>query len=352
MNLGFQADTLKEFGASPPEVEELLRYNENVFDLSGLRSGAELPLPDEPFAAVWEEWAETARQRGAFAVLREHLPQLRFPIREGISATEAYRAATLRGVSPEEILEAAGLDLPHPELVEIVLHESPAGRIPLVIARGREEFVALLRALARKNEPAPVPAPQGALMISGYNNWTRIRALGAGFQGRETPKELYQDRFILLSNGFYSAVPAADLGLAEEEWSEMSLVIRREHECVHYLTRRLFGSMRNNVLDEILADYAGITAAAGRFRADWLLRFLSARLDLYRGDPPLSDGAFRVLRALLEAAAENIERWDGPGDRTARILALASLRLEDLASSEAEILLAGALARVWTRAVA
>lgn len=332
MNLRFQADTLTRFGASPEETEELLRYNENVFDLGAL-AGTALPLPDEPFVAVWEEWERQARERGAFAVLREHLPQLRFPIREGISGTEAYRAATLRGVPPGEIPEATGLVLPHPELVDVAIHESPAGRIPLVIARGREEFVALLRAIARKNEPAPVPDAQGALMISGYNNWTRIKALGADFQGRETPKELYQDRFILLSNGPYSGVPAAELGLSEAEWRETSLVIRREHECVHYLTRRLFGSMRNNVLDEILADYAGITAAVGRFRADWLLRFLSARLELYRGDPPLSAGAFRVLRSLLKAAAENIERWDSPGDRTARVLTLASLRLEDLASN-------------------
>lgn len=346
MNLRFQADTLQRFGASPEEAEELLRYNENAFDLSALGFGVEFPLPDEPFVILWEEWADEARERGAFAVLCKHLPQLHFPIREGISGSEAYRASTLRGVPPEEIPEATGLPLPRSELVEIALHESPAGRIPLVIARGREEFVALLRALARKNEPVPVPDAQGALMVSGYNNWARIRALGTEFRRLQGQKELYQDRFILLSNGPYSAVPAADLGLSEDDWREMSLVLRREHECVHYLTRRLFGSMRNNVLDEILADYAGITAAAGRFRADWLLRFLGARLDLYRGEPPLSDGAFRVLRALLAAAAENIERWDGPGDRTLRVLALASLRLEDLASPEAEALLAEALDRV------
>ena len=31
-------------------------------------------------------------------------------------------------------------------------------------------------------------------------------------------RELYQDRFILLSDGPYSAVPAADLGLDDAEW--------------------------------------------------------------------------------------------------------------------------------------
>jgi hypothetical protein len=122
----------------------------------------------------------------------------------------------------------------------------------------------------------------------------------------------------------------------------MSLVIRREHECAHYFTRRLFGSMRNNLLDELIADYAGITAAAGRFRADWCLRFLGARLEIYRGNPPLSAGAFQILPALLKAAAENLERFaegfpegDGIEEKAARITALASLRLEDLAGPDA-----------------
>jgi len=67
--------------------------------------------------------------------------------------------------------------------------------------------------------------------------------------------------------------------------------------------------MRNNLLDEVIADYFGITAACGRFRADWLLRFFGlesypryragGRLEHYRGDPPLSDAAFLVLQRLL-----------------------------------------------------
>lgn len=338
MNSATQAERsagLRDLGATPAEADELLLYNENVFDLAFFEPRVRFPLPDEPFVAFWEEVEREARERGAFAVLREKLPQLRFPIREGISETEGYRAATRRGVAVESIPEATGLELERPEAVEVVLHTSPAGRIPLVIGRRRPEFVAILRALTRKNEPAPVPDSQGALMVSGYNNWARIHALGAGFRGLQERKELYQDRFILLSNGPYSAVPAAELGLGEEEWREISLVLRRDHECAHYLTRRLFGSMRNNLLDELIADYAGLVGATGRFRAGWFLRFVGledypryregGRLDLYRGKPPLSDGAFRVLHSLVKAAAENLERFDaadangapGPRDATA-----------------------------------
>ena len=69
-----------------------------------------------------------------------------------------------------------------------------------------------------------------------------------------------------------------------------------EHECAHYLTKRVTGSMSNNLLDELLADYVGIVAAAGTYRGDWALEFLGledypayrngARLQNYRGSPP------------------------------------------------------------------
>src|SRR3954465_950664 len=92
---------LEALGASPAEAEELHAYNENVFDLGTLGPETRFPLLDEPFVAFWEAVAAEARTRGAFPVLRERLPQLRFPIREGISGTEPYRAATRRGVPAE-----------------------------------------------------------------------------------------------------------------------------------------------------------------------------------------------------------------------------------------------------------
>jgi hypothetical protein len=83
-------------------------------------------------------------------------------------------------------------------------------------------------------------------------------------------------------------------------WAEARTAIRRDHECAHYFTRRLFGSMRNHAQDELMADWAGLVAATGRFRAEWFLRFLGleeyplyrsgGRLDLYRGDPDAQGG--------------------------------------------------------------
>jgi hypothetical protein len=345
---------------------ELQAYLANPFDLGSLGRDTVFPLPDEAFVEIWERWAAEARERGAFAVLSEHLPQLRFPIREGISATEDYRAAVRRGVPASEIPSATGLEIGRPDLIGLEIHESPAGRIPVILARGRDEFATLLRALSRRNEPVPVPDSQGAIMISGYNNWERIREQqrrGEPLDRILSRKESYQDRFILLSDGPYSAVPAADLGLEDAEWRRISLEIRRDHECVHYFTRRLFGSMRNNVLDELIADYAGLVAATGAFRAAWFLRFLGledhpryrpgGRLDLYRGDPPLSDGAFHSLHGLIRSAAENLERFDIRGrtlsERALVLSALASLRLDDLAAPDGAERLERALGEIRIR---
>jgi hypothetical protein len=358
-------EVLREVGASPAEAEELLRYNDNAF---AVPAALDLPLPDEPFVAAWEEYTGDAALRGVAAALRERLPQLRFPVEAGISGTPEYLAATRQGILPEA--GAPGLALEAPERVRLFLHPTAAGRIPVVLAERRADFVALVRALCRRNEPAAVPDSQGAAMVAGYNNWDRVARLRADFeagrlsvpgaqgwagtlQALRGRKELYQDCFILLSGGPYSGVAAADVGLPDDEWRCLSTVIRLEHECAHYFTRRVFGSMRNTLLDELIADYAGITAAAGAFRADWFLRFLGlespdsyregGRLENYRGDPPLTPGALRALQALVRRAALAVQAADraiaadvaasGTGTvvRARVMAALAAFTLEELA---------------------
>jgi hypothetical protein len=110
--------------------------------------------------------------------------------------------------------------------------------------------------------------------------------------------------------------------------------------------------MQNNLLDELIADYRGIVAATGGYRADWFLRFMglesldnyreSGRLQNYRGEPPLSDGAFRVLQALVTDAALNLERFDAEyinklsvgNERNLLAIALTYSTLEELAYQE------------------
>jgi hypothetical protein len=358
-----RAEVLRGFGAGPAETEELLAYNRSVF---AAPAELDLPLPDEPFVQAWTRYAADASSRGAVPVLREQLVQLRFPVDEGRSADPAYQAATRRGILPDG--DGAGLRLEDPDGVRIFIHPTPAGAVPVVVAGRRADFEALVRALTRRNEPAPLPPSMGACMVAGYNNWGRIgdarRAFEAGaldageagdwnaaFAWLRTRTELYQDRFILLSDGAYSGVPAEEMGMEADAWRRASLTIRLEHECVHYLTRRVLGSMRNHLLDELLADYAGIAAAAGRYRAGWALRFLGVdgdgcradgRIWNYRGDPPLSDGAFAVLQRIVRAAARELERHDAGLPAQARtaegrarlLLSIAAFTLEEIAAGD------------------
>jgi len=374
----FRLKVLASLGATSSIAEELLAYNKNLFDHSCLKEPIELPLKEECFVPVWKRYAGEAGAEGVFECLKGHLAQMRFPVRQGISETDFYKSATRRGVPAEKIPEATGLILKRPQELKLIMNLTPAGRIPVLITGPRDDFITLIRALTMRNEPGPVPDAMGATIVSGYNNWDRIQTLrrkwekenqeiiavtglAEEFRRIVAKKELYQDRFIILSAGPYSAVSAGQIGLSEEEWKRASLTIRLEHECAHYFTRRIFSSMRNNLIDELIADYMGIVKAAGRFRADWFLLFVGlesfpdyregGRLQNYRGKPPLSDGAFRILGAMVKNAAANLERFDnknrdrlrGRGGMVRMLIALTYLTLEELASREASSRLEEAL---------
>lgn len=374
----FRAAVLRAHGARGGEVDDLLAYTRSAFVIPDRDAVLDDLTPDEPFVAAWEHYALEAEELGAAECLRRRLVQLRFPVAAGMSASAVYRAATRRG-ELDSLSCDGGLPFERPHALRILVHPTAAGRVPVVVTGARADFVALVRALVHRNEPVDVPGSMGACIVAGYNNWDRIASLrsrwvrehegdrsrqrwGAELRRLVPMRELYQDSFIILSSGPYSAVPAYSMGLDEREWLELSHTIRLEHECAHYVTRRVLGSMRNSLLDELIADYVGIAAAAGRFRADWFLRFMGlerfphyrrgGRLENYRGEPPLSDGAFTVLASVVRSAAAQLEHFDsrlphgaGGAEPSGRmIVALAELGLERLASSMGAELL-GSIAR-------
>lgn len=380
LNISDRTAALSRCKASPAEIDQLMAHNRVAFDLDKLEFPIRLPLADESFIETWDGYAEEARSDGAYAALRRHIPRLRFPIRAGISTSGPYRAATLRGESTAGMLEATGLELIAPDQFTLFIHPTPAGRIPVIIAGLREDFVALVQALSARNEPVPVPTSMGATIVSGFNNWERVDAYRRQWESRtaETTeaawaaefarlvprRELYQDRFIILQQGYYSAVMPADIGIDDSAWRDLSLTIRREHECTHYFTLRVLGSMNNLLQDELMADYAGIVAAAGCYRADWFLRFLGleaypvyregGRLQNYRGTPPLSNGAFRLQQKLASRAARAVEVFDErhaaeratPTGHARMLLTLAAHTIDMLAAPHAQESLEGTWGRI------
>jgi len=353
-------DTLRDFGAGGEVVAELLDYNASRYALPEL-SGWIFPLEDEEFVPVWEGYEREVGEKGVFETLRSKLVQLNFPIREGISRTDGYRDASLRGRRVDEIPEAEGLDLEQPDRIELFLAPSAAGRLPVLLVRSRSDFADLVRALAFRNEPVAVAPSMGSLFLAGYNNWDRLTSYRVLWE-KEHPeeswkdelvsiaskKEIYQDKLILLSDNPYSGVEAESLGVDKDRWKELSHEIRLGHELCHYFCKRVLLSARSNALDEILADYCGIVRAAGRFRSDWSLRFLGledpsayrrgGRLENYAKD--LSQPAFAVLCSLVAAAAANLEALDdrlagNPPDPYRVVMALAAFSLEELAAARA-----------------
>jgi hypothetical protein len=372
-------DTTREFrtgvltragAATEPIVEELLAYNAKPFPPELAATRPVFPLEDEAHVDAWRGYLRESQDSDVFTALKRHFIQLRFPIRAGISEEDGYKQGTRRGVfEAADAYASEAMALERPDLLELSIHPTIAGHVPLLIVGHRGDFVKLVQAFSERNEPKAVLDSMGACIVKGLNNWSRIHVRRAEWERTAGPnasddgwaaefqqliphKELYQDRFIILSRGPYSAIPARDVGLPEAEWLDRSLAIRREHELTHYFTYRAFNSIRNNVFDELIADFVGLARAFGRYRADFALRFLGleayptfragGRLEVYRGKPPLSDDAFAVARTLAVHSARNLEAFavDQPHHLQslsalgALTFTLTTLTLEELASTE------------------
>lgn len=335
---------------------------ERHFDWAGLARPVQLPLADEAHLPPWRSYASAAAEQGVLPVLRERLVQLQFPILEGISQSPEYQAATRRGILPNASAETGSLVLADPAGLQLFIYEGAAGAIPVLVVRQRADFVTLVQALTRRNEPWPVPDSMGACLIRGLINWERARAFqrrwlqqnpgqnpAGALQALLQDKAAYQDRLLLLSEGFYSAVPAVAVGYPAGRWQALSLRIRLAHEYNHYLMARLFQDVQNHLLDELLADYAGMVAATGRFEAALFLRFMGleqhpasgagGRFAHYQHDFP---AAAMAQEALVRAAA-NVARYSAQVDRpglpagqqTLNLLALSCFTLSELADGPA-----------------
>jgi len=317
---------LEKYGASPAEIQELLEYNKNKF-----RVIPEHEITDEKFIEVWTLYQKEAEKNGVYITLRKYIPQFHFAIQEGISQTEEYKDATLRGNPIAAICTAESFELIEPDALELDIYPTIVGRIPILFTPNNSDFEKLVRAMVKRNEPVEIPDSMGACIVNGYNNWDRIRRYKEKwtkenitgkwqdeFKRIIPDKELYQDKYIILSNKFYSGITPEQVGMNANEWRKVSLTMRRAHECTHYITLRLFGSMQNRVQDEIIADFFAIIEAMGEYNPALALLFLGlenypkyrngGRLENYRGIPALSDSSFEILKKITVDAVINLNR--------------------------------------------
>ncbi|MBR1779302.1 MAG: hypothetical protein IJ758_02210 [Clostridia bacterium] len=281
-------NVLNGFEISEAAKEELRKYMANRFN-----TDVEIPseIEDEPFIAPWKAVINLSKTQGIEKALNEKVPH-----------------------GNEDI------KLKSPKLINIEIYNSVAGNIPVIYARDEEDFYELVTKLVHKGKEMPGLKKTGACFAFGLNN-----------------------KFVILSNKPYSNVPAERLGLEDGKWRDYSIIIRREHECTHYFTKRFLGSSQNNLHDELIADFAGIYCAVGTFYADWFLigmgieegtgDIAKGRFPVYTSD--LSNEAKEALRQIIITVSRNVEAWSNKPEakgmsRNERILFLCKNSLADL----------------------
>ena len=270
------------------------------------------------------EKAENRTGRQVLPALAEIYPQLYLaPGQAG--AEEAYRRIVAAGQdAPEHSLSHFHTD----QRDTLTKLQTPAGPVMAVTLHERADFELFLRIMAHRCSLAPIPPTQGAAILDGVINWSRIRDHqhqyllehpAAGwpdeFRRFTTDKRHYTDALIVLSAGPYSAIPAALTGLAEEEWLRASLTIRQYHECTHFICRRMFPDRIDALWDELVADAAGLFAAFGRYepaRAELFLgihdgRYTGGRLENYVPDGDDKPQRLQTLAGQLHRAIIRID---------------------------------------------
>ncbi len=237
------------------EKAEFFAYIENRY-----KDRVENPFPDTDFLRLWEEITDYAEKNGAAAAINSM-------------------------VCPKRPVEFKA-----PDLLEIKMYDSFAGRIPIIYARNTDDFEQLVTNIAHKGIRPENLSQTGASFLFGKST-----------------------RFIILSAKPYSNVPADEIGLEKDLWAEKSMLLRREHECTHYYTRQIYEISNNILHDEIMADFNGLYEAFGFYKAEWFLRFMGViegsggRLIYYTED--LSPKVRDAVSKLLEEAAYKLEKW-------------------------------------------
>ena len=211
--------------------------------------------------------------------LAEVYPQL-YLIPGAQESEEKYQDIVCRGMEPHSE------DLSHfltseEDLLELI--DTPAGSVEALTLNERADFERFLMIMANKCVPFEVPKTQGSSILDGVINWKKIHAhqkewfeaevkkgnlfpdWNREFKRFTADRNNYRDVLIVLSSGPYSNIPASAFGYTDMEWKGISGIIRKIHECTHFICRRKFPEKINKVWDEIVADSAGILAATGKF---------------------------------------------------------------------------------------
>ncbi|MBR0043317.1 MAG: hypothetical protein IJP56_00560 [Synergistaceae bacterium] len=181
-----------------------------------------------------------------------------------------------------------------PEDINIIIYNSIAGELPVIKFGDISDFENFIINLLYKGDRSQAGD---------------ISQMGASFIFSKT------QRFLALSNKYYSNTPPEFVNLETEEWRGKSAIIRLEHECTHYYTKKFYGSASNNLRDELIADFVGLYEAFKFYNAKLFQHFMglddvnnqAGRLSLYTVG--LSKNVQEIIKQIAVTSSNWLESW-------------------------------------------
>ena len=278
------------------------------------------------------------RGREALEALAKRFPQLYVAPAEGAEA--ANRAAAGRGIVPEGANLDHFITSPEDELREI---DTPAGPIETLFLKERKDFETILQIIGKRSQPVPIARTVGAITYQGIPDWGAVAEAHKAYLaegGSDWPSEFarlakvpgtFRAELIIVSEGPYSNIPAAQTPYDEDGWVRVSRKIRLHHECAHVVCRRKLPQDILPIWDEITADVVGLLCATGTYDAQLAATFLGVsasgfeggRLSEYLSDeqmPRIDEISREVYAALLRL--EEASHGDAARDPFAWLLEL------------------------------
>ncbi len=253
-----------------------------------------------------------ARGRDALEALAQRYPQLFVAPAEG--AQDAHRMASARGIAPDGANLDHFITTPDDELREV---NTPTGPIEVLFLKNRSDFETFLQIIGHKSNPVPIARTVGAITFRGMADWGKVSKAYADYLasgGTDWPAEFmrlakqpgaFRGELIIISEGPYSNISAAQTPFSEADWLRVSREVRLHHECAHVVCRRVMPEDILPVWDEVTADVVGLLCATGSYDATLAALFLGVTHEGFTGGR-LSEYLTEEQLARIDAIAPEV----------------------------------------------
>lgn len=224
--------------------------------------------------------------------LAERFPQLYVAPSDDGQTPLKHKLASGRGIAPVDANLNHFVTSARDELRVV---ETPAGPIEVVFLAVRQDFETFLQIISHKSQLIPIARTVGAITYRGLADWEAVAQAHADYVaqgGDDWASEFarlaqqpgtFRAELIVISEGPYSNIAAADTPYGEEEWLRISREIRLHHECAHVVCRRTMPDDILPVWDEVTADVTGLLCATAQYDVELAARFLGVTAQRFTG---------------------------------------------------------------------